>query len=318
MFDLRCVCVCVLSTHRMVVVACCLYTATDAHRSLEHSTIIYERDDGTPLLRLTWNKQDPNYVATMMMDSKTIILLDVRCARRSLELRRGILLGCGARRVPSLPVAELSGHTACVNAAQWAPHSPCHLCTVADDNNALIWDVSALPEPIAGACVCVCVCACAHGIAGRGQPLDPILSYNAASEINNMAWCQTQVRGIGRAFVFSISILDAHVHRTNGLRLRSGRTSKCSRYRHDGVQAKRRYLCLYYKCVTRHLLVACPTAGARDPSRHARRRAASRALPSACCRPRHSFRALGISEYIAVILFVVLNKNDSDDTGFLN
>lgn len=38
-------------------------------RHLEHSTIIYEDPTHVPLLRLAWNKQDPNYLATMAMDA---------------------------------------------------------------------------------------------------------------------------------------------------------------------------------------------------------------------------------------------------------
>lgn len=38
-------------------------------RDLEHSTIIYESEDQSPLLRVAWNKVDPNYLATIMMDS---------------------------------------------------------------------------------------------------------------------------------------------------------------------------------------------------------------------------------------------------------
>jgi hypothetical protein len=38
-------------------------------RHLEHSTIIYEDPQHQPLLRLAWNKQDPNYLATMAMDA---------------------------------------------------------------------------------------------------------------------------------------------------------------------------------------------------------------------------------------------------------
>ena len=56
-------------------------------RSLEHSTIIYESRDLMPLLRLSWNRQDPNYLATIMSDSPRTVILDIR--------------------VPSLPVAEL-------------------------------------------------------------------------------------------------------------------------------------------------------------------------------------------------------------------
>lgn len=41
-------------------------------RHLEHSTIIYEDPQHHPLLRLCWNKQDPNYLATMAMDSMEV------------------------------------------------------------------------------------------------------------------------------------------------------------------------------------------------------------------------------------------------------
>lgn len=92
-------------------------------RHLEHSTIIYEvsgkmktnpfhssfikslslQDPAhTALLRLAWNKQDPNYLATVAMDSCEVIILDVR--------------------VPCTPVARLSNHRACVNGIAWAPH----------------------------------------------------------------------------------------------------------------------------------------------------------------------------------------------------
>ena len=41
-------------------------------RHLEHSTIIYEDPQHHPLLRLCWNKQDPNYLVTMAMDSMEV------------------------------------------------------------------------------------------------------------------------------------------------------------------------------------------------------------------------------------------------------
>ena len=83
-------------------------------RHLEHSTIIYEDPTHTPLLRLAWNKQDPNYLATVAMDACEVIILDVR--------------------VPCTPVARLNNHRACVNGIAWAPHSSCHICTAGDDH----------------------------------------------------------------------------------------------------------------------------------------------------------------------------------------
>lgn len=134
-------------------------------RSLEHSTIIYESQDLTPLLRLCWNKQDPNYMATILMDSPKVIILDIR--------------------VPSLPVAELNGHSAAVNAIAWAPHSSCHVCTAGDDAQALIWDLSPMPKPID----------------------DPILAYNAETEINQLQWSNLHTDWVAIAFDKKMQIL---------------------------------------------------------------------------------------------------------------
>ncbi len=95
-------------------------------RSLDHSTILYESPGLAPLLRLEWNKQDQNYLATFLVDSRRTIILDIR--------------------IPSVPVAELAGHVGCVNATAWAPHSSCHICTAGDDSQALIWDLSSMPK----------------------------------------------------------------------------------------------------------------------------------------------------------------------------
>eukprot|EP01062_Namystynia_karyoxenos_P011276 TRINITY_DN14028_c0_g1_i1.p1 TRINITY_DN14028_c0_g1~~TRINITY_DN14028_c0_g1_i1.p1 ORF type:complete len:390 (+),score=112.85 TRINITY_DN14028_c0_g1_i1:99-1172(+) len=97
-------------------------------RSLEHSTILYETQECKPLLRVCWNRQDPNYLATIPVDGAEIVVLDVR--------------------VPSIPIATLDNHTGPVNSVGWAPHSSCHLCSAADDCLALIWDISGLPAPI--------------------------------------------------------------------------------------------------------------------------------------------------------------------------
>ena len=97
-------------------------------RTLEHSTILYESPDLAPLLRLAWNKQEPNYLACLMSDVPKAIILDIR--------------------LPSTPVAELVGHDAAINGIAWAPYSPCHICTCGDDRQALIWDITAKPRPI--------------------------------------------------------------------------------------------------------------------------------------------------------------------------
>jgi WD repeat-containing protein 68 len=47
-------------------------------RHLEHSTILYETPDLSPLLKIVWNKQDPNYIGTISTDSNKAIILDIR------------------------------------------------------------------------------------------------------------------------------------------------------------------------------------------------------------------------------------------------
>lgn len=97
-------------------------------RSLEHSTILYESQDLSPLLRVAWNMQDSNYLATILTASPHTVILDVR--------------------YPAVPVARLGGHQASVNGIAWAPHSSCHICTCSDDKQALIWNLNGLPEPV--------------------------------------------------------------------------------------------------------------------------------------------------------------------------
>lgn len=139
-------------------------------RSLEHSTIMYEAPvPGTPLLRLAWNRLDNFYIAAVPGDSFRTVILDVR--------------------MPSVPVTELpghtAGHTACVSAVAWAPHSACHVCTGGDDAQALIWDLSGLPKPVE----------------------DPILAYTAEKEINGLAWSSSAPDWVTIAFDSSVQML---------------------------------------------------------------------------------------------------------------
>ncbi|KAI5657505.1 hypothetical protein M9H77_26298 [Catharanthus roseus] len=97
-------------------------------RDKEHSTIIYESPQpDTPLLRLAWNKQDLRYMATILMDSNKVVVLDIRS--------------------PTMPVAELERHQASVNAIAWAPQSARHICSGGDDGQALIWELPTVAGP---------------------------------------------------------------------------------------------------------------------------------------------------------------------------
>ena len=53
-----------------------------------------------------------------------------------------------------------------LNGVAWAPHSGSHLCTVSDDRQALIWDISHREVPTQ----------------------DPILAYAAGGAINSLSW----------------------------------------------------------------------------------------------------------------------------------
>lgn len=134
-------------------------------RSLEHSTIIYESPGLVPLLRLSWNKHDPNYLATVIMEKNQVVILDIR--------------------TPSIPVAQLQGHSQSVNSIAWAPHSSCHICSGGDDKQALIWDLSQMPMPVT----------------------EPILAYNAQAEINSLHWSASQTDWVAITFDKKLEIL---------------------------------------------------------------------------------------------------------------
>jgi len=72
-------------------------------RSLEHSTIIFENPEQIPFVRLAWNREEPNLLAVVMMNSNKVSILDLR--------------------FPMTAIHELDGHSSYVNAIAWAPTS---------------------------------------------------------------------------------------------------------------------------------------------------------------------------------------------------
>ncbi|KAL0237570.1 hypothetical protein PCE1_000964 [Barthelona sp. PCE] len=96
-------------------------------RNLHQSTILFE-NNSNPLLRISWNNRDSNFIATLPLGQEEVYILDVR--------------------VPTTPVATLSLPDTQVNALEWAPHSTAHIATAADNSMAFIWDVSSIPDPI--------------------------------------------------------------------------------------------------------------------------------------------------------------------------
>jgi len=135
-------------------------------RNLDHSTIIYECQPTTPLLRLAWNKININHIATLAMDMHGVILIDMRR--------------------PSVALASLSFNEACVNSITWAPHSRHHLLcgTTSDDGQtgqSLIWDVKDVPvfKPETSNTA---------SAAKDGPPLTPMVTHDCDSPVLQTLW----------------------------------------------------------------------------------------------------------------------------------
>jgi WD repeat-containing protein 68 len=90
-------------------------------RNLEKGTILYEGQNSTsPLLRLAWNKRNPNYVALVEMDHYNIVLVDIRKPLKVCTL--------------------LESHKKALNSICWSPDKENLLCSGGDDCEAYIWD----------------------------------------------------------------------------------------------------------------------------------------------------------------------------------
>ena len=96
-------------------------------RNLEHCSILYEIPN-TSILRVAWNKINPNYLALLSLESNRITIIDIRSA--------------------AYPYQELKGHASYVNSIAWAPNMSCHICSAGDDSRALIWDLRKSAEEI--------------------------------------------------------------------------------------------------------------------------------------------------------------------------
>ncbi|GAV87559.1 hypothetical protein CFOL_v3_30985 [Cephalotus follicularis] len=85
-------------------------------------------------------------MATIIMDTAKVVVLDIS--------------------FPTLPVVD-------VNAIAWAPHSSCHIYTVGDNSQALIWDLSPMGQPVE-------------------VGLDPIMAYTVGAKIQQLQWSSSQ------------------------------------------------------------------------------------------------------------------------------
>ncbi|RKP40014.1 WD40-repeat-containing domain protein, partial [Dimargaris cristalligena] len=181
-------------------------------RDLEHSTIIYETPSSVPtavpgapgaavganpnalkvsppLMRLAFNKQDPNFIATFGMDAASVQILDIR--------------------MPGIPVYELRGHRGSVNTLAWAPHQAHQLCTAGDDQQVLVWDIMpAGGDPSSSG-----------GGLGSARPpghhpdlsksiiSSPALTYTAPVEVNTVAWSRVVTEWVAIGFGQTVQTL---------------------------------------------------------------------------------------------------------------
>lgn len=73
------------------------------------------------MLRVEWNRQDPNYLAAITAESNDVVVFDFR--------------------YPAMSEAHLRrGHDGPLNSFAWAPHSGTTLVTAGEDGRAIIWD----------------------------------------------------------------------------------------------------------------------------------------------------------------------------------
>ncbi|KAI8326011.1 WD40 repeat-like protein [Martensiomyces pterosporus] len=232
-------------------------------RSLEHSTILYEAPptiapsssdlnlgDASyysenpsvpsarvasftpPLLRLSCNAIDPNYIATFALDSHHVSILDVRN--------------------PGSAVMQLVSHHAPVNAIAWSPSSPNQLCSAGADSRVLVWDIqqalatrqhqqrqavvaaaqakqlsrlttgkddfgdehqsplspsSATSMQASNAIQAVAQAAAAQALAQQPTPVAPCLTYAARLPVNSLAWHQNSADWVSIGFGNTVQTL---------------------------------------------------------------------------------------------------------------
>lgn len=123
-------------------------------------------------------------------------------------------------------MAELVHHCGALNGVVWAPHSPNHICTIADDKQALIWDITTKSPVRTGYLYLYLYCTCHSSyphpsllyrittIAFLSLPdlivqiiEDPILAFAAEGEINQLQWDASHEDWVAICFHQSVQLL---------------------------------------------------------------------------------------------------------------
>ncbi|KAH9123307.1 hypothetical protein AeMF1_005644 [Aphanomyces euteiches] len=93
-------------------------------RNLKSCSIIYESADVCPLIRLTWNKLDQNYIAAMMSEGPSVLVFDVR--------KMG---------TPATEYSQQTTQPGNINAIAWSSTIPHHICAAGETTGAFTFDV---------------------------------------------------------------------------------------------------------------------------------------------------------------------------------
>lgn len=138
-------------------------------RRMDHCTVVYENPKTTmPMLRVEWNRQDPNHLAAITAESSEVVVFDFRYPANSEAHLRG-------------------GHDGPLNSFAWAPHTASNLCTAGEDGRAIIWDTekAARTDPA--------------GASG--------LTYESGSPLNSVAWSTQEPDWIAVSFDEKLQML---------------------------------------------------------------------------------------------------------------
>jgi WD repeat-containing protein 68 len=131
-------------------------------RRMDHCTVVYENPVAMmPMMRVEWNRQDPNFLAAITAEGSETVLFDFR--------------------YPALSEVHLrDGHTAPVNSFAWAPHTASNLCTAGEDGRAVIWDTQETHR--------------------RDAEATSALTYDAGAPLNHVSWSALQTDWIAVSF----------------------------------------------------------------------------------------------------------------------
>ena len=90
-------------------------------RELDHSTIIYETKDQSPITKIAWNEKNNSFIAALSYEKNIIYIFD--------------------SRMTNVNLVELKLHKAPVTGMVWSPNSQTQICSVSEDKNVIISNV---------------------------------------------------------------------------------------------------------------------------------------------------------------------------------